>query len=137
MALIENTAALRDVLAAVENLPERGGGGDPVLQETSVTPSSNVLSLSVPVEGDPLSFAVCAAASFNASSTRCVVAVAGSLSGASGVYAYQSSNKNWCQLTPGNYTAAYANGQLTVTSAGASTGGYFRGGTAYTVRYLR
>lgn len=42
MALIENTAALRDVLAQVESLPDRsdGGGSSPVLQEKSVTPTT-------------------------------------------------------------------------------------------------
>lgn len=42
MPLIENTAALRALLAQAESLPDRsdGGGSSPALQEKSVTPST-------------------------------------------------------------------------------------------------
>lgn len=104
-----------------------GGGGGATIDVKTITPSSNVTSLSFDVSGKPIMFVVQMNKNnsyINGSSTRYITSAANN---GETVYttALYKSGSTGREYTYNTSSWSYSNGTLTVTSGGGSTAGYF------------
>lgn len=114
--------------------------GGIAVASTQVTPSANSLSITFTgLPEEPALFAVHAAANITLSSTRSVTSVVYDRETTAGRCGYTSGSMYNSTATVAYsrtaYTWTYANGRLTITSAAANSGGYFKAGTTYTLTY--
>lgn len=104
-----------------------GGGGGATIDVKTITPSSNVTSLSFDVSGKPIMFVVQMNKNnsyINGSSTRYITSAANN---GETVYttALYKSGSTGREYTYNTSSWSYSNGTLTITSGGGSTAGYF------------
>lgn len=116
-----------DCVASVTGTYSGGGGGGATIDVKTITPSSNVTSLSFDVSGKPIMFVVQMNKNnsyINGSSTRYITSAANN---GETVYttALYKSGSTGREYTYNTSSWSYSNGTLTVTSGGGSTAGYF------------
>lgn len=101
-----------------------------------VTPSSNATSISFAgLTKEPELFSIVAAKTVTLSTSRNVEAIVYDGSTTIGRYGYKSTSSASTTYSDSAYTWEYADGTLTVKSASATTGGYFKSGTTYKLTY--
>lgn len=116
-------------------------GSSSSILTTTATPSANSLTISFTgLEDEPSLFSVHPTANITLASTRYVVSVDYDGTAISGVCGY-TSGSTWSQTATNAYSTAdftytYDSGTLTITSAMATTGGYFKSGTEYKLDYV-
>lgn len=121
-------------------IAEASGGSASILSK-EVTPSSNSLTIEFTgLAGEPSAFSVQTNTNITLASTRYVVNVNYDGTETEGVCGY-TSGSTWSTTATNAYSASdftwsYADGALTVTSGGASTGGYFKSATVYKLFYV-
>lgn len=121
-------------------IAEASGGSASILSK-EVTPSSNSLTIEFTgLAGEPSAFSVQTNTNITLASTRYVVNVNYDGTETEGVCGY-TSGTTWSTTatnaySASNFTWTYADGTLTVTSGGASTGGYFKSATVYKLFYV-
>lgn len=116
-----------DCVASVTGTYSGGGGGGATIDVKTITPSSNVTSLSFDVSGKPIMFVVQMNKNnsyINGSSTRYITSAANN---GETVYttALYKSGSTGREYTYNTSSWSYSNGTLTVTSGGGTTAGYF------------
>lgn len=135
MSIQNNTTALQSILAAVNELPEAGGGSSAVVQYVEYTPSSNSRSATFyGLDHEPTMFCIIPEANITLSSnTRYVTSLYyGKDDGNFGVYSTTST----AYYAKDCFSWTYNNGTLTITTTSTSTGGYFKSGTKYWLNYV-
>lgn len=116
-----------DCVTSVTGTYSGGGGGGATIDVKTITPSSNVTSLSFDVSGKPIMFVVQMNKNnsyINGSSTRYITSAANN---GETVYttALYKSGSTGREYTYNTSSWSYSNGTLTVTSGGGTTAGYF------------
>lgn len=116
-----------DCVTSVTGTYSGGGGGGATIDVKTITPSSNVTSLSFDVSGKPIMFVVQMNKNnsyINGSSTRYITSAAndGETVYTTALYKSGSTGREYTYNTS---SWSYSNGTLTVTSGGGTTAGYF------------
>lgn len=119
-----------------------GGGNSGVTTNTvTATPTANSLTISFGgLSAEPTLFSITPTANITLASTRYVTGVDYDGNKTTGVCGYTSgsfmSGSSTAAYSDSAFTWSYSNGTLTVTSAAANTGGYFKSGTEYQLTYI-
>lgn len=116
-----------------------GAGASILIKEA--TPTSNSLTIEFTgLAAEPSAFSVQANNNITLASTRYIVGVNYDGTETEGVCGYKSGSYTSSTATnvfsASDFTWTYSNGTLTVTSSGASAGGYFKANTVYKLIYV-
>lgn len=123
-----------------EGTMEPASASSTVVQIAEATPSANSLTLTFTgLSGEPTLFSINPKENITQGSTRYILGVDYDGDATMGVTGYTSGS--WgssatAAYSATNFTWEYSDGTLTVTSAGATTGGYFMNGITYQLTYI-
>lgn len=124
----------------VDGTMEAASASPTVVQIAEATPSANSLTLTFTgLSGEPTLFSINPKENITQGSTRYILGVDYDGNATMGVTGYTSGS--WASSATAAYSATnftweYADGVLTVTSNGATTGGYFMNGITYQLTYI-
>lgn len=123
----------------VEGTMESASTSPTVVQIAEATPSENALTLTFSgLGGEPTLFSIDPIENITLGTTRYVGTVSYDGTDIVGAYLYKASTYGSATSTYSDtaYSYTYADGTLTITSNGASTGGYFASGITYRLVYI-
>lgn len=131
---VKNYAA---VSVNIENNGGATGGNTTAVYTAESTPSSNSLTISFNVDTDepPSAFSIAPTENVTLATTRYALTVDYKDGETSGICGYRATSSATAYYLT-SYTWEFADGVLTITSAGTGTGGYFRSGITYKLLYV-
>lgn len=123
----------------MEGTMEAASASPTVVQIAEATPTANALTLTFNgLSGEPTLFSIDPIENITLGTTRYVGTVSYDGTNIVGAYLYKASTYGSATSTYSDtaYSYTYANGTLTITSDGATTGGYFVSGITYRLIYI-
>lgn len=137
---VPSNANIRDLASLIESIQAQSSA-EVSLFSLEATPSANSLTLTFSgLSGEPTLFSINPKENITLGSTRYILGVDYDGSSTMGTIGYSSgsfmSSSATATYSASNFTWEYADGVLTVTSNGASTGGYFMNGITYQLTYI-
>ena len=123
----------------MEGTMEAASASPTVVQIAEATPTANALTLTFNgLSGEPTLFSIDPIENITLGTTRSVGTVSYDGTNIVGAYLYKASTYVSATSTYSDtaYSYTYANGTLTITSDGATTGGYFVSGITYRLIYI-
>lgn len=136
---VPSNANIRDLASLIESIQAQSSA-EVSLFSLEATPSANSLTLTFSgLSGEPTLFSINPKENITLGSTRYILGVDYDGSATMGTIGYSSGSWNssvTANYSASNFTWEYADGVLTVTSNGASTGGYFMNGITYQLTYI-